>query len=354
MRTILGVLGLIAATCVNTHVFACGGGYGTAVTIKPSQSIGVVYHAGQESYIFRPHFCGAATEFGLILPVPATLTENPTLASATLFDELEALAAPTVEEVEVCAEHSFGMGGSAKGADMAVGATRNDGVYVVNSGTVGQFQWELLKADSTQSFTQWLDTNHFAYPSGATAAFDHYVQAGWYFVAFRVATGSNAPPSGYQLCGDFGPISLSFQTTKPTVPARIATANDPYASFLWRVFAISNSEQTIASASSLNPTLTFAGPLNTADLQSSPAVASVTNAGDWLTAFNVSFTGYYTDDIAIAQASTNTAFREHQYNYKEVNCGVFGCTIDRSARTVPAVFTLAMVAGLMLVAVRRR
>jgi len=358
MRRILGALLLAAVTSVSAESLACGGGYGAEVTIKPSQTIAVVVRSGQESYIFRPHFCGAATEFGLILPIPAALTQNPTLADAKLFDELEAIAAPSVETVEVCAQSSFLASGS-KGGDQAAPANYTaDGVYVVSSGTVGQFQWELLKADSSQSFTDWLDANHFAYPAGAPAAFSTYVQAGWYFVAFRVAAGSTAPPSGYRLCGDFGPIELSFPTSAATIPTRIATANDPNSNFNWRVLAIADHEQAVPVASWLSPyqtaKLTYAGKLTSSDLGAAPAVAGIANAGQWFTAYDVTFTGNNTPDLVLAEAAADTAFRDRIYVYKEVTCGVFGCSVNPHARSIPMALTLAMLGGVLVFALRRR
>jgi len=358
MRKLLVALAWVFMALVSHRALACGGGYGDQLTIKPSQTIGVVYRGGQESYIFQPHFCGVASEFGLLLPVPASLTQNPTLTDSNLFAEFEVIAAPTVETVDVCAQNSF-LGASSKASAAAPGRSQsmNDGVNVISSGTVGQFQWELLKADSTQSFTDWLDANHFAYPAGAATAFGHYVQAGWYFVAFRVFTGENAPPSGYRLCGDFGPISLSFQTSRATIPAHIATANDPYNYFYWRVLALSDHEQTVSgtTASSYSSTrVTYSGVLSAAELQSAPAVASIASAGQWFTALDVQFGGSFADDLVLSQASSDQAFRDHLYHYNEVNCGVFGCAIDPYAHDIPLGFTLVMLLGLFAATRRRR
>ena len=314
--------------------FACGGGFGQEVTIDPTQKIVISYHSGEESYIFKPHFCGRAADFGLILPVPNALTKNPTLTDTNLVDQLEAIAAPRVETVEVCSSGGL-LGSGSKGASGGAApdqlARSNDGVDVISQGQVGDFQWQLLKADSAQNFTDWLDANQFPYPASAQAAFDHYVQAGWYFVAFSVAASDTAPPAGYRLCGDFGPIQLSFQSSPAVIPARIATAGDTQSTFYWRLFTVSSYEM-MASASpnsaQATQTLQFAGALSADDISQQSSIAKLAKAGDWLTELDLSFYApTLSQDIWVDPSPSNSPYRRTIYVEKEVDCGVFGCSI---------------------------
>src|SRR5512140_2342213 len=110
---------VLAITLLTGHALACGGGFGQGLTIRPSQTIVVAYRDGVETYIFGPHFCGAATEFGLILPVPATLTQDPGLGSAALSTELEAISAPAVVTQEVCIDSDDDDNGGAPGTGSA-------------------------------------------------------------------------------------------------------------------------------------------------------------------------------------------------------------------------------------------
>ena len=347
----LATLGLL----ISLPAYACGGGFGQQVTLSPSQKIVLTYRGGEETYIFQPHFCGAAADFGLILPVPSTLTQNPTLGSAALVTELEAITAPRVETVEVCA--SFGcMGSSSKNDSNGAGqleSAPNDGVSVISAGQVGQFQWQLLKADSAQSFTDWLDANSFPYPASAAAAFDHYVQAGWYFVAFSVAAGASAPPAGYRLCGDFGPIQLSFTAPQAVVPARIAAASDRTSTFTWRIFAVS--EHELRPSSDFAPMLRYAGALSAEDLGRTPAVAGVANAGEWLTESDVRFyAGGLTQDIFLDAAPADTPYRRTEYVEKEVDCGVFGCSMVPTLGRERAYWLLSVALGGIALAMRGR
>lgn len=331
---------------------ACGGGFGQGVTINPSQKIVLTYRGGVETYIFKPHFCGNSTEFGLILPLPSTLTQNPTLGDSDLVSQLEVLTAPRVETVEVCASRGLpGMGGSksADGNGSQLAGSVYDGVDVISTGQVGQFQWQLLKADSATNFTDWLDANQFPYPASAQAAFDYYVQAGWYFVAFSVTAGANAPPSGYRLCGDFGPIQLSFSTSQAVIPARIAAASDTQYSFTWRIFTVSDHELNASKSStsaSVTQSLRFADALTTDNLTQEPMVAKIGSASEWLTETDLSFySGSLTQDIWLTQPPADTALRRTEYVEKEVTCGVIGCSLSGSRGQ-----TGGRIAGLLAIA----
>jgi hypothetical protein len=345
---------------ISVPAYACGGGFGQQVTLSPSQKIVLRYRAGEETYIFQPHFCGAAADFGLILPVPSTLTQDPTLGNADLVSQLEAITAPRVETVEVCAGGFGCMGSSKAGGDGAgqLQSAPNDGVSVIRAGQVGQFEWQLLKADSAQSFTDWLDANSFPYPASAAAAFDHYVQAGWYFVAFSVAAGASAPPAGYRLCGDFGPIQLSFAAPQAVVPARIAVASDRTSTFVWRIFTVSEHELLPSAGSNsalVAPTLRYAGALSTDDLGREPAVAGIANAGEWLTESDVRFyAGNLTQDIFLDPAPADTPYRRTEYVQKEVDCGVFGCSMVPTLGRDRACFALCITLGSLVLALGRR
>jgi hypothetical protein len=336
---------------------ACGGGFGQQVTIDPSQTIVISHRAGQESYVFEPRFCGVASDFGLILPVPAALTENPALVDAALYTQLAEITAPRIETVEVCKEGGFAAGDSAKAGGAVPGrSAANDGVDVVDQGTVGIFSWSLLKADSSKTFTDWLDANQFPYPSTAVSAFDHYVSRGFYFVAFQVTASTLSTNPSTQICGKFGPIRLGFPSAQAVIPARMATASDRSSTFYWRLFTVAEHQYTTTS-SEVQPTLRFAGALTNSELLAHPAVASVASAGEWLTELDVSFyAGSLTSDITLGATSEDKSYRQVIYVEKEVSCGVFGCNVaatPNGTRWLGAL--LALAGGLFaLTAAKRR
>jgi hypothetical protein len=330
MRCLLILSAILGTLLLVWPTYACGGGFGQEVTIDPTQTIFISHRTGQERYVFQPQFCGAARDFGLILPVPAALAENPTLVDAALYTELADITAPRVETVDVCKQAGLFGSDSSKGglAYAENGADSTNGVDVIDQGTVGIFSWTLLKADTASTFTDWLDANQFPYPPTALTAFDHYVSAGFYFVAFQVTASTLSPTSGSQICGKFGPIRLTFPATQAVIPARMATASDRVSTFYWRLFAVAEHQYATTAAAQAQPTLRFAGQLTDSDLTAHPEIATVAATGDWLTELDLSFyAGSLTDDITLTAAAEDKSYQRVIYVENEVNCGVFGCNV---------------------------
>jgi hypothetical protein len=75
-----------AAALTGGAAFACGAPFGSDVTVDSHQDIIITWRGGIETYVFQPTFCGAATDFGLILPVPAQLSKEPTLSEQSAFE----------------------------------------------------------------------------------------------------------------------------------------------------------------------------------------------------------------------------------------------------------------------------
>jgi hypothetical protein len=342
MRPTIGLACGAAMLLLANSALPCGGGFGQELTIRPSQNILLAYRGGEETYVFGPHFCGAASDFGLILPIPGTLTQDPVLASANLVTELEGVSAPIIQEEEVC-ENVLSFGAS-KGSD-GNGATlvpEDDGVQVVKSGQVGIFGWELLKADSARSFTDWLAANDFPSRASAQSAFEYYVQAGWYFVAFRITASAEAPPAGYRVCGDLGPIQLTFQAPQAVVPARIASADGSGYTLTWRVFTLST-HQLQTSTVGVQSTRRYSGALSAADLSKYSTLSQWAQPGEWLTKLDFTFFpvdqgakaprpygNSLTQDILLAEAPSDVSYRDTVVTTRTVTC-VCGCRMVRGS-----------------------
>ncbi len=256
--TVAALLAAPIAALAPRPAVACGAFYGDQVEVNPDQKIVVVHRGGVETYVFSPRFCGAATSFGVILPIPSTLTVNPTLANAALFDQLDRYTAPTIQKV--CAPSGgAGCGAGAKSGDGASPPGFGTGVDVVDGGRVGIFDWTLVQATSVGAFTDWLTVNGFPYDPNNTDAYQQYVTDGWYFVAFKVSSSAVLTP-GMRLCGDLGPIQLSFAAAFPVVPARIAGVNAvSYTRPTWRIFAIAAAQHRLPATAPFQPTLYFSG-----------------------------------------------------------------------------------------------
>jgi len=308
MRTKLALATLLAVALAAPAALPCGAPFGNGINVDPKQDIVVVHKNGAETYVFQPRFCGTAQEFGLILPVPAKLSAQPTLSKAAVFTELDDVSQPTIVYNTVCNGRTAGAGGGSGSIDSAM-MDASAPPTVVSSGTVGFMDYAQLEATSVDALTAWLDTNGYPYDSLAKTAFDSYVAKGWLFVAFRVNQG--AVPNGSTICKDLGPIKLTFPTAEPVVPTRMATARArdtsgmlSYGSgFSWRVFGITAGSEQIgfASGTSSARTLNFSGLLAATEVAQLDGLAV---AGDRAVKLNLTFSYGSTDpDVALAEGA---------------------------------------------------
>ena len=321
MKSKLALGTMLAVALIAPSALPCGAPFGNGINVDPQQDIVVVHKNGTETYVFQPRFCGSAQQFGLILPVPAKLSAQPTLAKAEAFTNLVELSKPQTVYTTECSRG--GVGGSSGGLGGAPG--RGDaGTVVVSSGTVGFMDYAQLNTVSLDALTTWLTSNGYPYDAQATSAFDYYVQKGWYFLTFKVDQGSF---TGTTTCKDLGPVKFSFPTSIPVVPTRMATARSKdtsgtlsYASnFSWRIFGITEGSQQIgfADGASSARVLNFSGLLDTALVSGLDGLAA---AGDRATKMTITFAYGSTDpDIVLGLVAGND-YRETTYQVSYIKC----------------------------------
>jgi MYXO-CTERM domain-containing protein len=318
-----GFVGLLAAR----SVFPCGAPFGSGINVSPQQDIIVVHKNGVETYVFQPTFCGTATNFGLILPVPATLAASPALSDQQAFTTVVNLSQPTYVTLTSCSLYNGGRGGITPG-----GGAPDAGATVVSSGRVGFLDWVQLKADTEKSFTDWLTTNGYPYSTAASSAFSYYVLKGWYFVAFKIGQGATPDGGSGTNCNALIPVKLSFASPVPIVPSRMASAGSATTSygsgFSWRIFGITPGDQQLAfsDGANSNRVLGYSGVLTAADI---PSLAGLAAAGDRLTKLTLTFSYASMDpDVGLSLASA-TDYRQTIYTTQYVYCA--------DAGTAPAV-----------------
>jgi len=318
MKTQLALAAGLATLLAAPSVFPCGAPFGSGINVDPKQDIIVVHKDGIETYVFQPTFCGATSNFGLILPVPSKLTALPDLSNQQAFTTVADLSKPLEATSRVCTDGRNGVGGSAGGMADAGGAT------VVVSGRVGFLEFVQLKADTEASFTDWLNANGYPYSPAASSVFSYYVQKGWYFVAFKISQGAMPDGGSSTICKALGPIKMSFPTDVPVVPSRMASAASPpttyySSSFSWRIFGITPGDKQLsfADGASYTRVLGYSGAL-TAD--NVTALAGLAQAGDRLSKLTLTFSYGATDpDIGLALAPASD-FRETHWSTVYVNC----------------------------------
>ncbi|MGA2449941.1 MAG: DUF2330 domain-containing protein [Polyangiaceae bacterium] len=328
------VIGLALSTATSLwagSALPCGGGFGDGLQIGTTQNIVVSYKGGIETYFFSPYFCGQSAQFGYILPIPQapSSTGTPTLGAASTVADLQTLAAPTIEYT--CARSIGAV------VDAGVGASGGGGngslLQVIDKGQVGIFDFAVLKADTVSAFTDWLDANQYPYTAESSTIFASYVAAGWYFVAFKVTADSQNPPAGEQLCGNLGPIQLSFPADQAVVPARIAAASasssdagDSYYEYdplLWYVYFLAPHEMNLTATigGALWSSVEFSGALSASDVATHPA-GGLAVAGDRLTELNIDFLpSDLTTDFYFQPAAADVDLRGVIEEYSSAACG---------------------------------
>jgi hypothetical protein len=343
MRTIYGLGMLASLLLVTGEARPCGGGFGTSLTIKPAQKIVVSYHGGVETYVFNPEFCGQADTFGLILPIPGTLSANPDLAKTALYNDLISLSAPTIVTTQEC---DRGAGGSRSNSGTGGAASNGPpGTVVIQRGQVGIFDWVLLQAKTVSSFTDWLTANGFPYQTTTTSTFQYYVDSGWYFIAFKVSAaapstgtggasgrgGSGSTLTGVAgggnttICGSFGPISLSFPIVpQPVIPARIAAVSS--SSLQWDIFSIASEQQSLHGTYT---DLRFSGAISSTDLESHPSLASLAQPGDRLTEMMLNSLPNY--DLVLEPSPSPADYRRTETRIEYINCSGGATSITTSS-----------------------
>jgi hypothetical protein len=296
MKRFLALAMAMASLLAARPAFPCGGGFGPGIRVNPQQDIIVVWKDGIETYVFQPTFCGTATNFGLILPVPAQLTQEPTLSDQQAFTTAIALTEPKKVEKDMSGP-AIGCGSSDNGATDGT----NRGPTVVASGRVGFLDWIQLKAENQASFTNWLTANGYPFPDVVTnyadnfrmrSVFDYYVTQGWYFLAFKIS--QDAVPDGGTVCKSLGPVSFAFPTSAPVVPSRMASAGSTMttSSFTWRVFGITQGDVQLDAESGL----AFSGAIPDSAVA---ALAGLAQPGDRVTRLNLTFSPSRNVDVAL-------------------------------------------------------
>jgi hypothetical protein len=351
--------GLVSAVALwAPAALPCGMPFGAGVSADPDQDILLAFKGGIETYDFQPTFCGgAAADFGVILPVPAALSSQPSRGAAGAFTAVNTLTQPKIVQQTAC-EGDQGLGDEDAGAGSF--GTGGGGPTIVAGGRVGFLDWTQLKADSPASFTTWLDANGYPYDSAATDAFSYYVNKGWYFVAFKISAG--AAIDGGNGCVALGPVKLAFPTPSPVVPSRIAaagaTAPGSSSSFLWNIYGITDATTQLAFDGSTydyqQEEVQYAEALSS---ESAAQLDSLAAPGDRLAKLAVVFDGTSTDDVALTVSSPSD-YQPTIAQVTYVTCGTAaskGSGCSTSGRTGTGLSALGVVLGsLALVLARRR
>lgn len=167
---------------------------------------------------------GAPVGFSWIIPV--TSVPDVGIASAAMFDELDAATSPQFRFINNATPVATGGGGVGCGSADELATARGgegaptmdvDGVMVWETDRVGNYDTATISGERAEDLLQWLTLNEYDIPFEAGPIIQEYVDEGHLFVAFRYA------PADSLGLGTLDPVVLTYFGDKPCVPIRITS-----------------------------------------------------------------------------------------------------------------------------------
>lgn len=210
----------IAALSTPTVARACGGTFCDGANGVPVNQTGetIVFALDGgfvEAHVQINYEGGDASDFSWIVPVP----EVPEIGIGSL-QFIEDLRNSTVPSYGLT--QSFDCddpAGSASGIgfisrpDGGGSSIDSDGPEVLALSTAGAFDYVLLQGGTADTMMEWLENNGYAPNPVAPALFDHYIDSGSVFVAFKLTHSAGIE--------DLHPIVIRYQGTEPCIPLRL-------------------------------------------------------------------------------------------------------------------------------------
>jgi hypothetical protein len=191
------VAGAVALWLAAQPAAACGCGVAIDATVSEESGL-VIEQPGREQIVLSLDLQSDGTgRAAVVLPVPGV----PTVEAIGHGDPLAYL--------DVATQPAPAVGSSAGGGETA-GARPVD---VIGRETVGGYDVARLIAGDAAGLKNWLDQNGYTLPAGAEPILADYIDAGWRFVAIRLAPESD---------GRLKPLEVGFATDEYVYPMRLA------------------------------------------------------------------------------------------------------------------------------------
>ncbi|MEO1335609.1 MAG: DUF2330 domain-containing protein, partial [Myxococcota bacterium] len=205
-----------AATLVfaySNHAQACG------CFAPPDPSVPVVqagerilfsHKDGRITAHIQIQYQGEANEFGWLLPLPSR--PELKLGVEELFAQLIATTQPKYRLVRqadgTCGIPTFSSGENSPPGRDAAGDDEDDVVEV--QGSIGPFDFAVLRADEQKPMFDWLVENSYVIPTGTENVVDPYIKEGAFFLALKLRKGNDV--------GDIQPVVVEYESDLPMIP----------------------------------------------------------------------------------------------------------------------------------------
>jgi hypothetical protein len=342
LKLFLILIFLTAALSAST-AYACGCGIyipreGDA---NVAQERALVRWDGQrEDIVMSLGVLGGSKEAAIILPIPSRAEVK--LADANLFDELNELTKPRVQE-EIEWVFNFGLGASATPPE-AVGAGAPP-VTVLSRQNVGPFDVANLAATDSNALKNWLAENGFQLDPGVIALMTPYVEENWTFVAVRL----RPDQASQQLSGNLAPLWIAFDSGKLVYPMRASANADNSQSLLLYLLADHRVDKANAFGASH---VSYADWVEPSALASASTLRSFVPRKLFLTKFTDTVNPkQVNDDFQFSFAAQDTAV--HEITVRRVKQDATGFVLLGCFAFAVLILFMVMVVGIFITRRRR-
>jgi hypothetical protein len=242
---LLGAAAALVVALSASEASACGGFFCSASQPVNQAAERIVFANngdGTVTAVIQILYQGPSENFSWLLPISTILQEGDIgIASNVAFARLQAATNPqytlTTRFEGECIDSGIVPGGSPPTVARPSGGggtapPEDGGVTVESSGTIGQFEWEVISldaslADPAAAAVTWLEKNGYDVSPGSSELLGPYLADGMYLLALRLTKGSDS--------GSIRPISLTYEADKPMIPIKLTAvaANDDMGVMTW-------------------------------------------------------------------------------------------------------------------------
>ncbi len=227
------LLTILACLCFAPTAWAFCGFYvakaDTKLYNKASQ-VAIARNGDRTVLTMANDYQGNVKDFAIVVPVPTVLLKDQVhVSEPKIMERLDAFSAPRLVEYfdsDPCAATDWmEQPGSAPTARKAApsgssGAIRN-GVTVLASFNVGEYDIVILSARESGGLETWLNRNGYKIPRGAKQLLQPYIRSSMKFFVAKVNLDKFAE-TGYQF---LRPLQISYQSPKFMLPIRLGMIN---------------------------------------------------------------------------------------------------------------------------------
>lgn len=193
---------------------------------EPEQVAVIHFGDGVETLLLRVKYHGAMDYFAWVVPVPSLPDVEAIPWDTPEHSLLMELSSYTGDREGQRAQRHRRGGIARTTLDVEAPPSLGASVEVLERKQAGVYDVAVLKAGDAAPLVEWLRSNGFVFPTDRADVLDHYVSAGWAFVAMRIAPGELASETQTSLVsGEIQPILLRFRSDKMLYPLRMSSIN---------------------------------------------------------------------------------------------------------------------------------